>query len=217
MLDLLDEALESFLRAAVPLGADVAVSFDAPDRDWAARLSGRPTVNLYLWDVRRNLGEQEAGEVLTTGPDGRRTRRGALPRVDCRYLVTAFTSEVRDEHALLGRALAALLRETEIDARLLPEPIAAVRPLPSVRIAASDGRDNSDFWSALGGQLKAGLDLLVTATIDAVPLPQPAGPDVVQRVLRLHDKSAATLLETINLPNGGTDESLPGAAVPLPE
>ncbi|MFG1609208.1 DUF4255 domain-containing protein [Actinoplanes sp. NPDC049265] len=188
MLDLLDQAVEDFLRGAVPLGSDVAVAFNAPDREWAAQLSGRPTVNLYLWDVRRNLDEHEAGETLTTGPDGRRLRRGALPRVDCRYLVTAFTSDVRDEHGLLGRVLTALLRENEIGADLLPEPLARVSPVPSVRIAAGDGRDNSDFWSALGGQLKAGLDLLVTATVDATPAPRPTGPDVRKSMLHVYDK-----------------------------
>ena len=53
MLHLLDESLEAFLRATVPLPRrEVDVAFAAPDRDWAARVS-RPTVNLYLWDVRR--------------------------------------------------------------------------------------------------------------------------------------------------------------------
>ena len=51
MLQLLDESLESFLRAEVPLGArDVDVAFDAPDKEWASQIS-RPTVNLFLWDI----------------------------------------------------------------------------------------------------------------------------------------------------------------------
>ena len=55
MLHLLDESMEAFLRAEVPLSVrDVDVVFEAPDGDWAAGVS-RPTVNLYLWDVRPNL------------------------------------------------------------------------------------------------------------------------------------------------------------------
>ena len=36
--------------------------------------------------------------------EGGRRWRPPQPRVDCRYLVTAWTSEVRDEHRLLGDA-----------------------------------------------------------------------------------------------------------------
>ena len=50
----IDESLEAMLRAAVPLSAvDIDVSFEIPDEDWAAKLT-RPTVNLYLWDIRRS-------------------------------------------------------------------------------------------------------------------------------------------------------------------
>jgi Pvc16 N-terminal domain len=167
MLHLLDESLEAFLRAEVPLPPrDVDVVFDAPDGDWASGVS-RPTVNLYLWDVRPNLAEREFGQELVNGSDGRRYRRNPLPRVDCRYLVTAWTTEVRDEHSLLGDVLAALLLHREVEPDHLRGPFADLRPLPSVLLRSGDGSENSDFWSALGGQLKPGLDLLITATVDA--------------------------------------------------
>jgi hypothetical protein len=177
MLHLLDESLETFLRAVVPLPArDVDVVFDAPDGTWAAGVS-RPTVNLYLWDVRPNLAEREWGQELIEHENGRRSRREPLPRVDCRYLVTAWTTEVQDEHSLLGNVLAALLLHPTIDPAHLQGPLAVVRPLPTIHLRSGDGAENSDFWSALGGQLKPGLDLVVTATVDAALL-VPAGPPV---------------------------------------
>ena len=183
MLHLLDESLEAFLRATVPLGKrEVDVSFAAPDRDWAARVS-RPTVNLYLWDVRRNLDERDGGMETVIGEGGRPLRRPPLPRVDCRYLVTAWTTEVRDEHSLLGHTLAALLLHNTLEERYLQGSFAQVRPLPTIEVAASDGKDNSDFWSALGGQLKPGLDVVVTATVDAALLVA-AGPPVDRYTIR---------------------------------
>ncbi len=183
MLHLLDESLEAFLRAAVPLPKrEIDISFDAPDRDWSARVS-RPTVNLYLWDVRRNLDQREGGMEVVYDEAGRPQRRPPLPRVDCRYLVTAWTSEVRDEHSLLGAALGAFLLHPVIEPRYLAGPYAGVVPVPTLEIAASDGRDNSDFWSALGGQLKPGLDLVVTATVDAKLLVE-AGPPVDRYLIR---------------------------------
>ncbi len=176
MLHLLDETLEAFLRAEVPLpGRDVDVAFEAPDRDWGAGVT-KPTVNLFLWDVRRNLEDREHG-VEMVEENGQRLRRQPLPRVDCRYLVTAWTTETRDEHALLGSVLETLLQHREINPEHLQGAYAPVRPLPSLAVAAADGRDQSDFWSALGGQLKPGLDVLVTATVDTGALAA-AGPPV---------------------------------------
>jgi hypothetical protein len=186
MLHLLDETLETFLREVVPLPArDVDIAFDAPDGEWSAALSTRPTVDLYLWDIRPNLAEREFGEVIME-EDGRRYRRDPLPRVDCRYLVTAWTSEVRDEHSLLGDVLTALLLHPVIEAEHLQGVFSAVRPLPALRLRSGDGSENSDFWSALGGQLKPGLDLVVTVTVDAA-LRTKAGPPTEQVIVRAGD------------------------------
>lgn len=177
MLHLLDETLERFLRASVPLPErDVDVSFEAPDRDWSAGVN-RPTVNLFLWDVRRNLAEQDAGVLVDRDEDGRTVRRPPLPRLDCRYLVTAWTTEVRDEHSLLGDVLQTLMLTPVLVAEHLTGAAADLRPLPTLRVGQPEGNDATDFWSALGGRLKPGLDLVVTTTLDVRPT-WPAGPDV---------------------------------------
>lgn len=179
MLNLLDESLEEFLRAVVPLPKrEIDISFDAPDKDWSARVS-RPTINMYLWDVRRNVSERELGLETVHDENGRPHRRPPLPRVDCRYLVTAWTADIRDEHSLLGAVLAALLQHEEITAEHLQGSYRDVVPVPAIEIASGDGRDNSDFWSALGGQLKPGLDVTVTATVDSAVLVA-AGPPVLR-------------------------------------
>lgn len=186
MLNLLDASLEEYLRTAVPLdAADVDVSFEAPDDDWGAGIT-KPTVNLYLWDVRRNDESRQSGLELTEDAEGRPVRRPSLPRVDCRYLVTAWTTEVGDEHALLGQVLATVLATDEVPPDVLAGPYEGVRPLPVLSLAAQDASNKSDLWSALGGQLKAGLDLIVTATVDAI-VTAPAGPPVERYDLRARD------------------------------
>ena len=73
MLDLIDATLEAFFRATVPLSAqDVDVSFEPPDREWSAKLT-RPTVNVFLWDIRRSTDRGQAGRR------GDRARRPARP------------------------------------------------------------------------------------------------------------------------------------------
>ncbi|MBW3606294.1 MAG: DUF4255 domain-containing protein [Actinobacteria bacterium] len=216
MLHLLDQALETFLRASLPPElADLDVAFDAPDGEWSATLT-RPTVNLFLRDVRRNLAERNAGRALRTGGDGRAVWTVPPPRADCRYLVTAWTAEVDDEHRILGEVLAVLLRTTELTGEHLPEALADVLPRPSLSLAASGDDDQADFWSALGGQLKPGLDVTVTTTIDALAGVD-AGRPVEQYVVGVVDGSGrsssrrvvggraarATAGATVTSPRGG--------------
>lgn len=164
MLHVLDATLEAFLREDVPLAeSEIDVAFEAPDSDWGAGIA-KPTVNLYLWDVRRNSEDSRSGWEVIEADDGRRERRQPLPRIDCRYLVTAWTTDIRDEHALLGQVLASVLTAGSIDRRHLAEPFADIEPRPSIRLAAQDASNKSEMWSALGGQLKPGLDLVVTLT-----------------------------------------------------
>jgi Pvc16 N-terminal domain len=176
MLQLVDESIEDFLRATVPdlAGDEVEVAFEAPDSEWGAGVT-KPTVNLFLWDVRRNLHQRDAGMELLEDQDGKRHRRPPLPRIACHYLVTAWTADVGDEHRLLGALLTALLTAPKLPAEHLRGPLAELRPLPSIEVADPNGGDSTDFWSALGGRLKPGLDMVVTVSVDAALLAE-AGP-----------------------------------------
>jgi hypothetical protein len=170
MLNLLDESMEHFLRDVVPLPArDVDIAFEAPDGDWSTGVS-RPTINLYLWDVRPSTVEREFGMIEVTDGNGQRQRRAPLPRVECRFLVTAWTTDIRDEHSLLGRVLSALLVNRQITTEHLAGNLGSVEPWPTIELRTGPAAENSDFWSALGGQLKPGLDVVVTVTVDAATM-----------------------------------------------
>ena len=190
MLHLLDDALEGFLRSVVPLSArEVDIAFDAPDREWAAQVS-RPTINLFLWDVRPSLAERDVGLRVVSHESGRTTREGPRPRVDCRYLITVWASHVENEHDLLGQVLAALQLNPTISPEFLKPPLAGVEPLPAVTLRTGGDTDSSDFWSAIGGQLKPGLDVAITVTLDAAAI-LAAGPPVAGVVVRTKQPDAA--------------------------
>lgn len=166
MLHLLDDALEAYLRAEVPLPqTEIDIVFDRPNRDWGAAVT-RPTVNVFLWDIRRNANDQEAGMELVM-EEGRLVRRPPKPRIDCRYLITAWAGDVRDEHQLLGTVLGAFLVHSELPAQYLGGGYSEVRPLPTIHVERQDGTDATDFWTAVQGDLRPSLDVVVTATIDA--------------------------------------------------
>ena len=172
MLELVDESLEGFLRATVPLGApEIDVSFEPPERDWSAKLS-RPTVNLFLWDIRRSTDRARAG-METVAQEGRVLRRMALPRVELRYLVTAWTSDHGDERALLGGLLRAILAHGEIPVDYVADDLHDLPPLGLVMARA--GEEHIDVFKALEGQLKPGLNLVVHTAVDTGVV-TPAGP-----------------------------------------
>ncbi len=214
MLHLLDETLEAFLRAdgAAAAARQVDVSFDAPDSEWGAAVT-KPTVNLYLWDVRLNTSERESGMEFVE-EDGVRAWRPPKPRVDCRYLVTAWTTEVRDEHSLLGSLLATLLKSREIAAEHLQGAYSPVRPLPTVKVAQPEDDGSPDLWQALGGKLKPGLDLWVTATVDAV-VDAEAGPPVERYEIGVVDRDDPGKADRLRAVGGEASDAA-GAAVTSP-
>lgn len=158
MIHLVDRAVEQFLRQEVPLGENaVDVSFDAPDRTWGAGIT-RPTVNIFLWEVTRNPASANAGLQQRRGPDGRVERRPSAPVVDLHYLITAWASEQRDEHQLLGSILACILAHSALPASALPEALSGTSWI-SMGLATHEKRAPGEFWSALDGRLKPGLEL----------------------------------------------------------
>jgi hypothetical protein len=174
VLDLIDTTLEAFFRATVPLSAqDVDVSFEPPERDWSAKLT-RPTVNAYLWDIRRSTDRSRTG-VEEIQRDGRLARRLALPRVELRYHVTAWTTDHGDERALLSGLLRAILSHGEIPATFVAAELRELAPLP-IYLARS-GDDRGDPSASLDGQIKPSLSMMLLATVDT-DVYTPAGPPV---------------------------------------
>lgn len=174
MLELVDASLESYFRASVPLSAtDVDVSFDAPDREWSAKLT-RATVNAFLWDIRRSADHSQAG-ISTEIRNGTRVHQPALPVVELRYVVTAWTRDLGDERELLSGLTRSLLATTEIPREFLPDGYSRI-PEPRLTMARA-GEDHMDVFKALEGKVKPGLNLVVTTDFET-GVAFPAGPPV---------------------------------------
>ena len=165
VLQLLDESLEAFLRATVPLDpADVAISFDAPDKAWAATVT-QPTINLFLWDIHRSPDKARAG-MESVSHNGGTARRRPPPVVNLCYVLTAWTAHHRDEHQLLGEVMRAVLGSRELQPPYLKAPLDQLRPLPSLDL----GGVQTEFWKSIDGVLKPGLELRVSLVVDASKL-----------------------------------------------
>jgi hypothetical protein len=163
VLEHVDDSLEALLRAAVPLSAtDVDVSFEAPDREWSAKLT-RPTVNIFLWDIRRSTAHASSG-MRTVMRNGVLVHQPAFPVIELRYVVTAWTSDQGDERALLSGLIKALLANPEISHEFVSDSLAALEP-PRIEVARA-GEDHMDVFKALEGKVKPGINIVVSSEID---------------------------------------------------
>ncbi len=174
MLEQIDESLEAFFRATVPLSAtDIDVSFEPPDREWSAKLT-RPTVNCFLWDIRRSSTRAQTGRrVVERG--GTKFNETPPPVLELRYVVTAWTSNHGDERALLAGLIRALLASGVIGREFLSAEFDALDA--PVLTMAKAGEDHMDVFKALEGQVKPGINMVVSTQFD-LGIERPAGPPV---------------------------------------
>jgi hypothetical protein len=178
--DVDDSLRQLVLRDAVN-GSGVEISFEAPTREWAAKRNA-PTVNIYLYDVREDLERREIVYENVRDDDGRVTERRPPPRrFKLSYLVTVWTQRPEDEHRLLSTLLACFLTHESLPADVLPPSLAESPYAVLVTVGLPPPKDRSlaDVWSALGGELKPSLDLVLTTPFDTARVKE-AGPPVLE-------------------------------------
>jgi hypothetical protein len=186
MIHEVDEALRALFRADPLAGGQVAVVFDAPTRDWAAKVNA-PTVNLYLYDIREDMRRRERGLLNEYDEHGTVTARRRPPRYfKLSYLITAWTRRPEDEHRLLSSLLLCLLRYEALSPERFSGSLSelGVSVPMSVALPPPEDRSFADVWSALGGELKPSLDLVISVPVTESPV-YAAGPPVGEDGLRL--------------------------------
>lgn len=144
---------------------EVDVRFEMPTREWIASLT-RPTIDLYLFGIEENT-ELRQTAMQTVRGDGHAWHRMPPRRFDLSYLVSAPTTIVADEHVLLWRALATLLKHSRLPDDVLPESLRALEPPLIGRILRTDeGPRMLDVWTALETPPRPALLYVITAPLD---------------------------------------------------
>ncbi|HEX6053275.1 MAG TPA: Pvc16 family protein [Gemmatimonadaceae bacterium] len=171
--------------------ADVDIAFDAPAKAWiSARM--RPTINFFLYDVEENTDLRNTG-MQTARANGVGIHRMPPRRFDLRFMVSAITTVIEDEHLLLWRALVTLMKHPTLPAELVPEP-ARVYDVPVVTKVTkpNDSPRVLDVWGALEAPPRPALLYTVTLPVDLeVALQAPLVLTRTTRYRRAHGAEAA--------------------------
>jgi hypothetical protein len=167
VFDDVDETLRQLLVADVPIDrGEVDIAFDRPTREWSSRLS-RPTLNLFLFDIRERTDFRDDTWVTTRTPDGQARRERGPRRVDLSYTVTAWANEAADEHRILSRVLASLYRQARVAPGLLQGTLAAASEPVLLRCMPPDHHCKpADFWGVMDNEMHASLTWVATVPLD---------------------------------------------------
>lgn len=195
----LDFTLRALLKLSAipggPLGLGelkvADISFETPARSYDPK---EITLNLFLYEIKENRELRDPVPIYELGLNGFERRRPPI-RVDCTYMVTAWSPEagadkIREEHALLCQALLWLNRFPTIPASYANEPIWSGTMLtqpyvPPTMVAQMDGARNlGEFWASLENPPRPSFNLIVTVAIDLLD-PVVEGPPVITKEVHL--------------------------------
>ena len=172
MISDVDEALRNLILDSLTVSRqNVDIKYDLPSRDWASRLN-RPTINLFLFDIRENLrlrGAEQARQFPL--PNGKVEVRRNPVRIDLRYLLTAWTKDPEDEHLLLSDALYTLLRNPVIPDQYASEQMKKQQFQTILDAAVYQPEHGptekaTEIWGVIGNDIHAGFIVTVTITVD---------------------------------------------------
>lgn len=172
MISDVDEALRSLILDSLTVSRqNVDIKYDLPSRDWASRLN-RPTIDLFLFDIRENLRLRGAEQYRQVPRDDGTVEIHRNPvRIDLRYLLSAWTKDPEDEHLLLSDTLMTLLRNPTIPDKYCSEKMKK-QQFPVILDAAVYQPEHgptekvTEIWGVIGNDIHAGFIVTVTITVD---------------------------------------------------
>jgi len=171
VIDDLDRSLRTLLLDQLPRVVEQIevdgfdISFDVPNRENTSRLT-RPTLNLFLFHVQENR-ELRPGPWESVRRNGTYEERRPPVRLECHYLITAWSNEVEDEHRLLTGAARVFFRNMRLPDESLVGGLQNVEYEMRVLVAQpAQLKDVVDIWSVLDNDLKPSVRVTVIIPLE---------------------------------------------------
>ncbi len=193
-----DLTLRQLFMTRVPgITSTAQVKFQPPDEDWRTyvktlTVGGNPAnaLNVYLIDLRENR-KLRSNEVARTYQNGDVLETPAPRRVDCHYLISAWSpadltpaiEPTFDEHVLLFNVARALSEHdpvvpADIFAPAPPPPLLVDQVLPIVLLPPDAFPKLAEFWGTMGDKHRWRPCVYLVVTVPIAPLAVPSGPMV---------------------------------------
>lgn len=179
MISDFDRTLEQLFEQEFGTPLPFDLSFAMPDKDFNPISNQKNTLNCYLYDISEDRELRSVEPILRRHSDGTVGKEPAPVRIRLSYCVTAWSPAQTtpgiapeiDEHRLLSQVLAVLLKNAVLPAGLLVGLLAGQQPpVPTSVVMPSDMKSTSEFWNAIGGQLRPSLDYNVTLSFAYLPV-----------------------------------------------
>lgn len=216
MIHDVDETLRAVLRRDVVNGTGVDISFEVPTKEWSARRN-TPTLDLYLYSISEDLTRRQVQFEDIRNADGIVVERRMPPRkFKLSYMATAWTQRPEDEHRLLSSMLACFIRWDALPRELYQGSLAGLSDAIRCTVAhpLPPERSISDVWSALGGEMKPSLDIVVTAPFDTARYME-TGPPVTEEPFVRIGPSDRSLESTIRRRHPAAEGDAPSEPEPV--
>jgi len=245
VIDHVDDILRDLIQSRVgALAGLTQVGCEPPNEEWrvAVVAANEQRVNAYLYDLRENL-PLRSNERRRESVGGWLRERQPSPRLDCHYIVTAWSpvkadppigEPTHDEHLLLYSVCELLMRHRPLSVAevygqgivvpsggtlgSIPLPLQE-QPLP-LEVAMADGvREFGEFWTTMKLAWRPALRL--TVTIPLILLEEDREMPIVTTIRAEHLQGAlaatAEALLTIGgrVTRGASSTSVQGAWVQL--
>ena len=210
MIRHLDELLRDLFVTSMPeLGDESQIGFRPPDDDWIAyvnslTVAGAPAsaLNVYLIELRENR-KLRSNELLRAVNGGVVSERQAPMRLDCHYLITAWSpasvtpalEPAWDEHELLYAAASALaLHDPITPVEIYGASGLGVWPpgfpdelvdaeLPVAFVPMEGFPKYAEFWGTMGPSHRWRPAIHLAVTLPIIRAERSAGVEVTTRVL----------------------------------
>lgn len=192
---------------------DAETSFITPGKDYNP---GPATLNFFLHGLRENRDLRSSVPIVK--PSDHHYLKSAPPtRMDCTYLVTAWSSKsgelkIAEEHRLLGAALLWLSRFPTVPDTVLHGSLRDPPQLYAVTMELAQTQADESlahFWSALGIAPRSTFPLTVTIAMQYSPQVQEELPRVeaidIRGVSTVHPVLTGRILDAALTPVPGAD------------
>lgn len=163
MIHELSNALKKLLAQSEP--GEVDIAFTRPVEDFKP---DKPTINLFLYDIRENL-DLRSNEPAIERINGQVILHRPPLFIKCCYLVTAWSEKssaeerVLEEHKLISQALQILATHPTIPDNVLPNNLKGQTPPWEIVTLLPDAQKHlSEFWSAIGIKLRPSFTVTVS-------------------------------------------------------